>query len=143
MNRVEFIVAPDGSTCLDIKVDGVRLQELARRVELACATDEEEAEIAGGYDGLTPLHEVCWPSRHFLGEPALSATDDGDTVLLGCDCGLWGCWPLVARVEVAAATVTWRDFKNPYREAWDLSGIGPFEFQRAQYEASLRATEQV
>lgn len=143
MNRVEFIVAPDGSTCLDIKVDGVRLQELARRAELAAVTDEAEAEIAGAYDGLTPLDEVCWPSRHFLGEPVLPATDDGDTVLLGCDCGDWGCWPLVARVEVADATVVWRDFKNPHREAWDLSGIGPFAFQRAQYEASLRATQQV
>jgi hypothetical protein len=142
VNRVEFVVAPDGSTCLDIKIDGVRLQEHARRAEITSAAAEGEPELAGAYDGLTPLHAVCWPSRHFLGEPALPATDDGDTVLLGCDCGDWGCWPLVARVEVAAATVTWHHFKNPHRAAWDLNRLGPFTFERAQYEASLRATEQ-
>ncbi|HEY1095136.1 MAG TPA: hypothetical protein VGE61_10565 [Glycomyces sp.] len=67
---------------------------------------------------------------------------DGDTVLLGCDCGDWGCWPLLAQVDVTDTTVTWRHFSNEHRPAWDLSGLGPFTFDRAQYEASLRTTQE-
>jgi hypothetical protein len=30
--------------------------------------------------------------------------------LLGCDCGEWGCWPLVATVRSESGTVTWSEF---------------------------------
>jgi hypothetical protein len=142
MNRVEFIVAPDWASCLDIKVDGVALEEHARRAELRSAKDDQQEHLAGAYGGLTPLHAVCWPSRHFLGAPPLP-TAEGDTVLLGCDCGDWGCWPLAARVHVTSLTVTWQEFRNGHRPAWDLSRLGPFEFERGQYESALRTTQQV
>lgn len=142
MNRIDFIVATDGTSCLEIKIDGVPLEEHARRAELRSAKADGEEELAGAYGGLTPLHAVCWPSRHFLDSPALPATDDGDTVLLGCDCGDWGCWPLLARVHLSASTVTWREFRNGHRSAWDLSRLGPFEFERDQYESALRTTQQ-
>lgn len=79
---------------LAILIDGVRLQELVRPIErpLALAEvdgDEDEAPSSGGYAGLDSLDGVFWPSLHFLGEPELSYCNDGDTVLLGCPCGLW------------------------------------------------------
>jgi len=138
MNRVEFSAA---NGCVDIKVDGVALEAHARRAELESASAAGQADLAGAYGGLTPLHAVRWPSRHFLGAPVLGAPD-GDTVLLGCDCGDWGCWPLLAQVEVTDTTVTWRHFSNEHRPAWDLSGLGPFTFDRAQYEAALRTTRE-
>lgn len=143
MNLVEFTVATDDEPCLEIKVDGVALEEHARRAELRSARADRQEGLAGAYSGLTHLDAVCWPSRHFLGAPALSATADGDTVLLGCGCGDWGCWPLSAEVHVAAETVVWREFRNGHRPAWDLSRLGPFEFDRDQYESALRATQRV
>jgi hypothetical protein len=143
MNRVDFIVATDWASCLEIKVDGVALVEHARRAELTSAKADGQEGLAGAYGGLTPLHLVCWPSRHFLGSPALPATDDGDTVLLGCDCGEWGCWSLLAQVHVSTSTVIWRKFRNAHRPTWDLSSLGPLEFDRGQYESALRTTQRV
>jgi hypothetical protein len=153
VNRIEFMVeaadAPGpelpGAPRLAIVIDGVRLQELVRPIErpLALAEadgDEEEAPRSGDYAGLDVSDGVFWPNRHFLGEPELSYGDDGDTVLLGCPCGLWGCWPLSARVDVTDTNVTWSGFFNGMRESWDLGGLGPFVFDRRQYEASLRST---
>lgn len=49
------------------------------------------------------------------------------TVLLGCECGEPGCWPLMARVEVGAEQVAWSDFEQPHRrDNWAYAGFGPF-----------------
>jgi hypothetical protein len=143
MNRVEFIVAADDEPCLKIEVDGVALEEHARRGELTSARADRQESLAGAYSALTCLKAVCWPSRHFLGAPQLSGANDSETVLLGCDCGDWGCWPLFAEVHVSAVTVIWRGFRNGHRPAWDLSQLGPFEFERDQYESSLRTTQRM
>lgn len=140
MNRVEFAIVPDEEPHLEINVDGVPLRELARRAELPSARADRQEDLAGAYHGLTGIEAVRWPSRHFLGRPALAGEGPGETALLGCDCGVWDCWPLFAKVEVSDETVTWRDFRNGHRPAWDLSGLGPFEFERGRYEAALRAT---
>jgi hypothetical protein len=154
VNRIEFVVEvvvdaldPEepGEPRLAILIDGVRLQELVYPIERSFALaeasgDEDEAPPAGAYAGLDSLDGVFWPSLHFLGEPVLSYSEDRDTVLLGCTCGVWGCWPLSARVDVTDASVTWSGFFNGMRKSWDLGGLGPFLFDRRQYEASLRST---
>ncbi|HEX6445524.1 MAG TPA: hypothetical protein VF053_10580 [Streptosporangiales bacterium] len=122
---------------VNVYVDGVRLEELARRVEQPFADAEGKPELAGSYVGLA--RDVRWPSRHFLGEPVERWFYDGDTIVLGCSCGEPGCWPLTAHVEVAQDTVTWQTFRTGHR-AWDLSALGPFVFDRGRYEAALRAT---
>jgi len=117
-------------------VNGLALRELAREVELAPATASGERKLAGSYAGVPRYNDILWPSRHFLGEPEPSWFEDGDTVLLGCECGEWGCWPLTAKVEVTDALVTWSGFRNGHRD-WDLSGLGPYVFDRDQYERAL------
>lgn len=146
VNVVEFkvvdqVLADMSAPVVGIWVDGVRLEELARRVELPFAAAEGKPHIAGSYAGLTARDDIRWPSRHFLGESSLSNFADGDTVLLGCQCGDWGCWPLVADVAVTEAAVSWSHFRNGHQEAWDLNELRPFVFERAQYEAALRGTE--
>jgi hypothetical protein len=69
----------------------------------------------------------------------LSWFEDGDTVLLGCECGEWGCWPLTARVEIGDGVVRWTGFRQGHRD-WDLSALGPFEFELEQYMTALRRT---
>jgi hypothetical protein len=142
-NEVEFrvverVLADEPARVVGIWIDGVPLAELARRVELPFAEAEGKPDLAGSYEGLSARDGILWPSRHFHGEPGLSAFDDGDTVLLGCVCGDWGCWPLAADVAVAEDLVTWSRFRNGHRDTWDLEDLGPFVFARTQYEAALR-----
>lgn len=137
---IERMLVDEPSRVVGIWVDGVALQEWARRVELPFAEADGNPMLAGGYEGLFAADDILWPSRHFLGDPRLSNFDDGDTVLLGCTCGDWGCWPLVADVKVTRDSVSWSRFRNGHRAAWDLKDLGPFVFKRAQYEAALQGT---
>ncbi|MQM25532.1 hypothetical protein [Glycomyces albidus] len=148
MNRIEFALVPakaadvptlseDGQS-LAIAVDGTPLIDLARRAELDDARADGQPQLAGGYANLLYLDRICWPSRHFLDQPALVWFGDGDTVVAGCTCGDYGCWPLCVQIEVTHEHVVWRDFRNGHRTNWDLSALGPFVFDRTEYEAALR-----
>lgn len=143
MDRVEFNV----EECIDgpgrpfdgvaIIVNGRRLEDLARVVEMPYAIAEDNPGLAGDYDPLG-LSDIGSDRDHFLGRPVATWFEDGDTVLMGCPCGDWGCWPLTVRVDVTDATVRWHDFRTGHRE-WDLSGLGPFVFDRRDYEGALTA----
>jgi hypothetical protein len=129
-------------------INGVHLRDLARAVELPAAEADGQPELAGSYAGLAADPEVCWPSRHFLGAPRISwfdisndnGADDAETVLLGCVCGEAGCWPLACDVIMGHDVVVWQHFRTGHR-SWDLGGLGPFRFDRDQYEAAVRATQ--
>lgn len=100
------------------------------------AVAEHKPYLAGDYEPLA-LCDIGSDRTHFLGHPVATWFEDGDTVLLGCPCGEWGCWPLTVRVELTDATVRWHDFRTGHRD-WDLSGLGPFVFDRPDYEAALQ-----
>ena len=53
-----------------------------------------------------------------------------------------GCWPLTTDVSVEEASVTWSHFRNGHRD-WDLTGLGPFTFDRSQYETALSILAEV
>lgn len=136
VDSIAFRLAERGSgPSIEIEIDGRPLQELARSVELPHAQAEGSPSIAGGYEGLGP-DQINRERGHFLGSPVATSFEDGDTVLLGCECGEWGCWPLTALVSVSGEEVTWSRFRTGHRD-WDLSGLGPFRFLRAEYEAAL------
>lgn len=105
---------------------------------IAVAERAEGAEpgLAGGYMGLD-RDRIDWP-RHLLGE----STEKGGlrlagrTLLLGCICSEWECWPLYARITVDESSVFWHDFHNPHRD-WTYAELGPFRFDRAAYEQQL------
>jgi hypothetical protein len=122
---------------LGILINGERLQDLARVVEMPHAAAENNPKLAGDYVPLA-LSDIDSDRNHFLGHPVATWFEDGDTVLMGCACGDWGCWPLTVRVDVNESTVRWHDFRNGHRE-WDLSALGPFVFDRLEYEAALAA----
>jgi len=136
MDLVSFsIVDPGTGPEIRIEVNGRPLQHLARDVEQIHAKAESNLGLAGDYAGLSPL-QIHGTARHFLGEPEAAWFEDGDTVLMGCTCGEWGCWPLTAVVLAADDVVRWTNFRTGHRD-WDLSGLGPFEFERSQYETAL------
>lgn len=96
---------------------------------------------ADAYGGVIPAHYRFGPAEaHYSG---LSADADGLVPLLGCSCGEWGRWPLLARVVVEDRAVTWRDFCQPHSPERDYSAFGPFEFTRSSYERALVALSAV
>ena len=142
MHRIAFVAVPvqDGqftATTVGILINGERLESHAREVELRHAIAEGNRDLAGSYAPLT-LTDINSDLDHFRGHPVATWFEDGDTVLMGCTCGEWGCWPLTCRVEVNESTVRWHSFRNGHRP-WDLSALGPFEFDRTEYEAALGA----
>jgi hypothetical protein len=50
--------------------------------------------------------------------------------LLGCECGEWGCWPLLATVTIADGVAEWSDFGQPHRPERDYSRFGPCDLSR-------------
>ena len=47
--------------------------------------------------------------------------------VLGCECGEWGCWPLMTSITVTDDHVTCDTFERPHRKAGDYSRFGPFQ----------------
>src|SRR6185295_18506587 len=123
----------EGAGELEITVDGQPLANWIRDVEMpfAQAEDPENGEcIAGAYAGLTDSACPDDLVAHFLGCGSSSA--DGKTVLLGCNCGVVGCWPLMARIETRTDTVRWVDFEQPHRRGrWSYAAATPLVFDRA------------
>jgi hypothetical protein len=119
-------------------LSGVPLPDLVRKVELPAARREGNPDLAGQYAGLVG-DTVRWPARHYLDRPVRSAYGDGDTVLLGCPCGDWGCWPFSARITLDEDTVTWSGYRTGHRD-WDYGELRDFTFDRARYEEAVRAT---
>ena len=120
-------------------IDGVDLIELVAAVERPFAAAEGHPQLAGSYVGPDP-RDAYLPMSHLLGNPAPGSdwSEDASSIpLLRCECGEWGCWPLLAMVEIGDRIVTWRDFRNPHRPDWDHKLLGPFRFDRRQYEGAL------
>ncbi len=144
MNELSFRLIPP--TEFDpgevrILIDGRDLVEFVRDVELPFATAAGGPDRAGDYAGLELL-AVALPSRHFWGSPSLAIYQwDGFTQLLECSgCREPGCAPLFCRIDVQQDHVRWSDFcesTKPGPHDWDYSQLGPFEFDRTQYEQAV------
>jgi hypothetical protein len=147
MNRVAFDWDPRGSHApgeLRVLIDGRSLDELVRTVELPYATAEGHPQIAGAYRGIHPRQLHGSIREHLMGGPGsdLACGPADKTVLLGCECGEIGCWPLMARVEVRDGEIVWRDFQQPHRTGtWSYQDLDEFVFDRAQYETAIDQAE--
>lgn len=90
------------------------------------------------YGGLIPKFFRFGPMEdHFHGRSA--GAMGPKTPVLGCECGEWGCWPLMASITLTPDRVTWDSFEQPHRTTRDYSGFGPFHFDRHQYEDAVKA----
>jgi len=115
-------------------VDGMAFAELAGTFEM-----ERGYVPAGAHSGPILDHFNFGDlERYLLGQADSDWSGDGRVALLGCgDCGDVGCWPLLARVQIADSRVCWDQFGQPYRPGWDYSGFGPFLFQETQYRDAV------
>jgi hypothetical protein len=95
------------------------------------------------YGGLIPAYYLFGAaSAHYLGR-AVMVSEDEKVPVLGCECGEWGCWPLLTRVVVDGDAVIWTDFEQPHRRDRDYSGFGPFIFDRRAYEEAVADIAQI
>lgn len=143
MNSIRFQAEHDPRVglAMSLYVDERPLQSHIRPVEDRLVIRHNlPADRAGEYAGIVDLKAVVWPSLHFYGQPTFSWYDDGDTILLGCICGVAECRPLLAYIDVGQDIVVWHNFKLGGIPGWDLSPVGPFEFSREGYLAALRMT---
>ncbi len=125
-----------------VVVDGRDLAELVRDVEAPYAQADGHPDLAGRYVGLDLRELRSSVQEHFTGAEGsdLACGPVGKTVLLGCTCGVAGCWPLMARIEVRDDDILWSDFEQPHRrDTWSYADFGPITFTRAQYEQTLGA----
>jgi hypothetical protein len=139
MNEIRFdIQASEYGDVVIPKIDGRSLLSILREVELPFAETEGHASIAGQYAGI-PKTVVAPPSDHLLGHSSPEYRWSDKTVLLICECGESGCWPLVVRITSNPGTIEWSDFEQPHRPNWVYDERCMFVFDRTQYEDAIKA----
>jgi hypothetical protein len=116
---------------LHILINGQSLIDLVRPVELPFAELEGKPDIAGSYGWLSDV------------DCEIQRLKTEECMVLGCNCGIPDCWPLTARVSLAEDIVCWSRFQNWHRvkgcvSEWDHTGLGPFVFDRQEYEKAVR-----
>lgn len=132
---------PYPSYMVDIVVNERELSKLIGEIEIRSEVGRKPSIV--GYMGLVLEALDGSPRHHFLGS-ANSHLDCGPaekTVLLSCICGEVGCAAIMARIEVRADTVVWKDFEQPNREADRRYDGLRLTFDRRQYEAALADVE--
>lgn len=138
MASIEFVVraAAESDRVMAVVpfLDGADLVELAATYE-----GQRGFDVVGGYNGIIPANFRFGPLvDYFIGAEG-HWPGGGRIAVLGCSCGEVGCWPLYATVGTSTTTVTWRNFKQPFRAERDYSGFGPFKFDREEYEGAVRS----
>lgn len=134
VDDIRFVLLPradDGRPEIVPLVGGESLVEMVDAFEVAAGMDP----AGGAYGGLVPGSYRFGPfDQHFLGVGA-----ESKTAVLGCDCGEWGCWPLLARISVGDDAVVWDQFEQPFRPKRDYSSFRALRFERRQYGAALES----
>lgn len=138
LSEIRFTVepwAPSGILLTPV-IDGRSFVELVTEYEEAQKWDD-----AGVHEGLVLARrdfEVL-PEYLLHGRSLLRNLSHKDTVLLGCTCGNIDDGPFYGQVQLSDDLVTWLGFENPMAQglAWDYSGLGPFNFDRGQYEQAV------
>lgn len=133
MDVIEFRIGPaddavdlDDELAVGLYVNGRALREHVELVGAPLRSIRQARRLPRDYASVT-LGELAGDWSRFLG---------GRSALLGCTCGAIDCYPLAATVAIDSKTVTWRDFASAGSD-WSLDSLGPFIFDRAQYERSL------
>lgn len=135
--RLESDKTEDGATYEAVKlfIDGISLMSLVHDVELPPATREGRPRLAAAYS---------WPGRLESTRKTLTEGASYRVAILECTCGVPDCWPLLAYITVRDSRVTWSGFEQPYRRdaeasgvAWSYGNLGPFVFDREQYEREM------
>lgn len=129
LQRIEFDFRPlyRGAVQMVPVIDSRSLADMAQEFESSAGYTP-----VGRYAGLVLEHYDFGDIDLYLAGEQLPWPGH-DVALLGCECGEWGCWPLVAHVAAADGVVEWSGFRQPHRSGWRYHGFGPFRFPEQQY----------
>jgi len=136
VDTIRFVVESRddlGAEVVDVmpEINGALFADMVESFEKGAGFDDP----SGGYGGLVPSFYRFGPlDHHFKGKAHVVG---GHLPVLGCECGEWGCWPLLATVNVGDDRVVWSSFVQPHRTGRDYSEFGAFEFDRQEYETAL------
>ncbi|WP_298895046.1 hypothetical protein [uncultured Psychroserpens sp.] len=143
MNKLQIkvlVTKKDGlnKSVAKIIIDGTDLIELLVEFEKPLAKKEGSPDIAGQYEGLSPSTLY----KNLLNAPDNSNSQDNKSDILDCECGVWGCWSFMTRIETINNKIIWTDFEQLHRgkksyNHWDYSKFGPFEFNLSEYNYQL------
>jgi hypothetical protein len=134
-STLTFDVEPfgeDGSVFVVVPVvDGHRLTDLIHSLERQAGMEDRDTS----YAGLIPaFFRFGTATEHYR-------STHQRIPLLGCECGEWGCWPLMAQIRADDERVVWTEFEQPHRSTRDYTAFGPFSFERSAYDEALRDLE--
>ncbi len=123
-NVIDFAVIDDDSSITVVPIiDGTSLIALVAKVEQHFVS--HASEQAGSYQGL-PIKDI--------GQITSTASTSRHAVLASLE---HAQSQLETTVHTDAETVHWSQFGNPEHPLWSYVGLGPFEFDRAQYESAV------
>ena len=91
----------------------------------------------GAYAGLWPIREGEDPAKNYL-KWNLEIGAPCERRLLGCNCSVPDCWPLLATISLTDGRVIWDRFRQPFRRDQNYSAFGPFVFREDQYVNAVR-----
>jgi hypothetical protein len=138
---------------IEIRIDGRDLIEIVRDVELPFALRDWDDRAASPSPPAAPrgaragafshlyVREVARSPLGLLEEP-FDLYARGKSRVLQCTCRCLGCSDMLARVELAATSVTWSEFEHISADSsssrkWSHEQIGPFRFEREAYAAAF------
>ena len=140
MDSIKFYINDyevDGQSFTEVVVaiKGEPLLELIRRREQSFAAKDGQASVAGDYAYLSLIDFKKLFLDALLPNGQLAASDERSVVLLGCPCGIWGCWYLALKAKFEADTIRFSDFTNPRRKDWRY-GL-EFKFDRVSFVSEI------
>lgn len=143
LTKCEFGFKAGPSTVVSIFINDKNLIDIVREIELPYATKEGCPQIAGAYSGLYAFN--LWDEMIKIRKPNVEFPPE----VLDCTCGCQGCWPLSLKIKEKNDVIVWSDFENVYRtnltnpdHNWDYSKLGPFTFDKEQYETEMQKLRQ-
>jgi hypothetical protein len=125
----------DKPKVLDFVVGGVSLYEVAAQNRDLTSVIWAEPPV--------PAEQAKAIRRLLAREPGDAS--DGRVSLFSCaECGDLGCGAITIRIDLVSDAIIWRDFgfENNYEckvERSAFSSLGPYHFDRLDYEARLQA----
>lgn len=118
------------TTCDDIVgifVDETDLKTFVRFCEYAF----DGRDVEDPYAGISWLHAIGQGSVFDL------PLSPGRKVVMVCSCGIGGCWDLEVDMKLDIKSVTWQNFRNDRCSSEMYKDIGPFIFDRKEYEMQV------
>lgn len=138
MNKIEFKIIKKDDRAWEgeyyaarIFINNTDLIDTLAKFEKPFAQKENQENIAGSYEGLSPEYLY----ENLTGKPIF---EDNKTIILECTCGCEGCWDFLVEIKENNREIIWTNFENIHRgreshNFWDYSTFSDLKFDKTEY----------